>query len=146
MRNDIWRRQAEDDLKNFEACKQSLINIPDQILELEEKLTSIRSQSADSVSVKGGGGSRDEAYLNNIVARDTLKANLEVNRRFVSRVSNALSILNDDEKELLTRFYINREPGAAYNIAYDRKMDHKTIYRWKDDALLKFTTAMYGGG
>ena len=82
MRNDIWRKQAESDLKIYEASKQALINIPDQIKELEEKLTSIRSQSADNVSVKGGGGSRDDAYLNNIVARDRLKANLEDSRRF----------------------------------------------------------------
>lgn len=144
MRNDIWKRQAEDDLKDYEAKKKSLENIPDQIRELEEKLTSIRSQTADSVSVKGGGGNRDDAYLNNIVARDRLSANLEDNRRFVSRVSNALSILNEDEKELLRRFCMNRERGAAYTMAEEKHVDHKTIYRWKDAALEKFATAMYG--
>ena len=144
MRNDIWRKQAESDLKIYEASKQALINIPDQIKELEEKLTSIRSQSADNVSVKGGGGSRDDAYLNNIVARDRLKANLEDSRRFVSRVSNALSILTEDEKELLRRFYMIPEKGAAYNMAAERHVDHKTVYRWKDDALDRFTIAMYG--
>ena len=144
MRNDIWRKQAESDLKIYEASKQALINIPDQIKELEEKLTSIRSQSADNVSVKGGGGSRDDAYLNNIVARDRLKANLEDSRRFVSRVSNALSILTEDEKELLRRFYMIPEKGAAYNMAAEKHVDHKTVYRWKDDALDRFTIAMYG--
>lgn len=144
MRNDIWRKQAESDLKIYEASKQALINIPDQIKELEEKLTSIRSQSADSVSVKGGGGSRDDAYLNNIVARDRLKANLEDSRRFVSRVSNALSILTEDEKELLRRFYMIPEKGVAYNMAAEKHVDHKTVYRWKDDALDRFTIAMYG--
>lgn len=144
MRNDIWRKQAESDLKIYEASKQALINIPDQIKELEEKLTSIRSQSPDSVSVKGGGGGRDDAYLNNIVARDRLKANLEDSRRFVSRVSNALSILTEDEKELLRRFYMIPEKGAAYNMAAEKHVDHKTVYRWKDDALDRFTIAMYG--
>lgn len=144
MRNDIWRRQAEDDLREYEAKKKSLENIPDQIRELEEKMTSIRSQTADSVSVKGGGGSRDDAYLNNIVARDRLSANLEDNRRFVSRVSNALSILTDDEKKILTRFYIVPERGVAFNLAEEKHVEHKTIYRWKDAALERFATAMYG--
>lgn len=144
MRNDIWRRQAEDDLREYEAKKKSLENIPDQIRELEEKMTSIRSQTADSVSVKGGSGSRDDAYLNNIVARDRLSANLEDNRRFVSRVSNALSILTDDEKKILTRFYIIPERGVAFNLAEEKHVEHKTIYRWKDSALEKFATAMYG--
>lgn len=144
MRNDIWRRQAESDLREYEAKKKSLENIPDQIRELEEKMSSIRSQTADSVSVKGGGGGRDDAYLNNIVARDRLKANLEDSRRFVSRVSNALSILTEDEKELLRRFYMIPEKGSAYNMASEKHVDHKTVYRWKDDALDRFTIAMYG--
>lgn len=144
MRNDIWKRQAETDLREYEAKKKSLENIPDQIRELKEKMTSIRSQTSDSVSVKGGGCSRDDAYLNNIVARDRLNANLEENRRFVSRVSNALSIMNEDEKELLKRFYMSPERGAAYNMAGEKQVDYKTVYRWKDDALDKFTRAMYG--
>lgn len=122
-----------------------MVNIPEQIRELEERMTAIRSQTADSVSVKGGSGSRDDAYLNNIVARDSLKANLEEARRTVGRVSNALGILNEDERELLRRFYMIPERGAAYNIAEDKRVDHKTVYRWKDAALLKFATAMYGG-
>lgn len=144
MRNDIWRKQAEEDLRIYEARRRSLTNIPDQIKELEEKLTSIRSQTADSVCVKGGGGSKDDAYLNNIVARDCLAANLEENRRFVSRVCNALGALNEDEMELLRRFYMNPERGAAYNMAEEKHVDHKTVYKWKDTALEKFATAMYG--
>lgn len=143
MKN-IWRDQAINDLGIFEAKKQSLINIPDQIKELEEKMTSIRGQSADSAAVKSGGGAKDDVYLNNIVARDKLSANLEENRRFVSRVNNALSILNTEDRELLQRFYMDKEKGAAYNIAEERALDHKTVYRQKDDALHKFTTAMYG--
>lgn len=141
---DIWKKQAMNDLEIYEAKKQSLINIPDQIRELEEKMTSIRSQNAGSVSVKGGSGSRDDAYLNNIVTRDRLNANLEENRRFVNRVSNALSVLNEDEKKLLRRFYMVPEKGAVFNIADEKHVDRKTVYKWKDDALNKFTIAMYG--
>lgn len=142
---DIWKKQAINDLEKYEAKKQALINIPDQIKELEERMSSIRSQTADSVSVKGGGGSRDDMYLNNIVARDRLQENLEEARRAVSRISGALGILNEDEKELLKRFYMNPEKGVAYNIADEKHVDHKTVYRWKDLALHKFATAMYGG-
>lgn len=133
-----------NELEMFEARKQALINIPDQIRELEEKLTSIRSQTADSVSVKGGGGSKDDAYLNNIVARDRLQANLEEARRAVSRVSGALNILTDEEKEILERFYMSPEKGVSFNLADERNVDRKTVYRLKDTALAKFTCAMYG--
>jgi hypothetical protein len=134
-----------NELEMYEARKQALINIPDQIKELEEKLTSIRSQSADSISVNGGGGSRDDAYLNNIVARDRLTANLEEARRSVSRVSGALSILTQEEKELLERFYMTPEKGVSFNMADELSVDRKTVYYRKDAALKKFTIAMYNG-
>jgi hypothetical protein len=133
-----------NELEMFEARKQALINIPDQIRELEEKLTSIRSQTADSISVKGGNGSKDDAYLNNIVARDCLQANLEASRRSVSRVSGALNILTDEERRILERFYMTSEKGAAFDLEYEKKIDRKTVYRLKDAALAKFTCAMYG--
>lgn len=142
---DIWKKQAMNDLEMYEARKQALINIPDQIRELEEKLTSIRSQTADSVSVKGGGGSRDDAYLNNIVARDQLQANLEEARRAVSRVTGALSVLNQEEKEILERFYMRPEKGVAFNMADEMGIDRKTVYHRKDAALKKFAAAMYNG-
>lgn len=142
---DIWKKQAMNELEMYEARKQALINIPDQIKELEEKLTSIRSQTADSVSVKGGGGSRDDAYLNNIVARDRLQANLEEARRAVSRVSGALNILTAEEKMLLERFFVTREKSAADNLADELHIDRKTVYYRKDNALKKFTIAMYNG-
>lgn len=134
-----------NELEMYEARKQALINIPDQIKELEEKLASIRVQSTDSISVKGCSGSRDDAYLNNIVARDQLAANLEEARRAVSRVNGALSILTQEEKELLERFYMTREKAAADNLADELHIDRKTVYYRKDTALKKFTIAMYNG-
>ncbi|MBQ8797213.1 MAG: hypothetical protein IJZ56_03345 [Oscillospiraceae bacterium] len=144
MYNDIWKRQAINDLEMYGAKKRALINIPAQIKELEEKLISIRSQTADSVSVKGGGGSRDDAYLNNIVARDRLSANLEETRRYVSRIDGALSILTAVEMELLDSRWISKEENAVSNLARRLDKDPRTINRMINEALFKFTTAMYG--
>ena len=141
---DIWKKQAINELEMFEARKQALINIPSQIEELKARMTSIRSVTVDSVSVKGGGANRDDAYLNNIVARECLEANLEDSRRSVSRVTGALSILSSDEEELLERFFIRPEKNAAFNIASEWNVDHKTVYRQKETALHKFAVAMFG--
>lgn len=134
-----------NELEMYEARKQSLINIPDQIKELEERLVSIRSAGADSVSVKGGVSGKDDAYLNNIVARDILSANLEEARRSVIRVGGALSILTAEEREILERFYMNPEKGVSFNMADELSIDRKTVYYRKENALKKFTIAMYNG-
>lgn len=141
---DIWKKQAMNELEMLEPRKQALINIPDQIRELEEKLVTIRGQTSDSACVSGGGGRRDDAYLNNIVAREQLKANLEEARRAVRRVSGAMGVLTSEEKEILERFYVTPEKSVSLNIATEKCVDRKTVYRWKDVALAKFTIAMYG--
>ena len=141
---DIWKKQAMNELEMLEPRKQALINIPDQIRELEEKLVTIRGQTSDSVCVSGSGGRRDDAYLNNIVAREQLQANLEEARRAVRRVSGAMGVLTPEEKEILERFYVTPEKSVSLNIAAEKCVDRKTVYRWKDVALAKFTIAMYG--
>lgn len=141
---DIWRDQAIEELQLYNAKKQALVNIPQQIAELESSIASVRSPSADIVSVRGGGGKRDDAYLNNIVKRDSLKTSLEAAQRAVDRIESALLTVTEDERKMLERFYIIPERGAAKRLAMDMGIDEQTVYRRKDDALYKFKTAMYG--
>lgn len=141
---DIWKMQAINDLEVFESKKQALISIPGEIRELEAKMSGVRSQAADSVSVKGGGGSRDEAYLNNICARDSLRENLEEAKRLADKVSTALGSLPEDEQEMLERRYIKRNKRAVKEIAADWGVHERTVSRRMDEALFHFKTAMYG--
>lgn len=141
---DIWKMQAINDLEVLESKKQAISNIPGEIRELEAKMSGIRSQTADSVSVKGGGGSCDEAYLNNICARDSLQENLKAAQRLVDKVSVALSSLSDDEQEMLERRYIKRNKRAVKEIAADWGVHERTVSRRMDEALFHFMTAIYG--
>lgn len=142
---DIWKKEAINALELYEARKRALVNIPDQIKELEEKLSSIRSAASSNITVKGSGSGKDDTYINNIVAREKLSANLEEAKKHVFRVSSALDVLSNEEKEILCRFFVDQERGAADNIAEEKHIDRKTVYYRKDAALKKFAYAMYGG-
>ena len=142
---EIWKTQAMNELEMHEARKASIENITDQLRELESELTSIRSPGADSVSVRGGGGAKDGRYLNNIVARDVLMANLKAARRSVRAVEKALSVLDEEEQELLLRFFIKPEKEAVFDFADKFGIDRKTVYYRRESALKKFTIAMYNG-
>lgn len=141
---DIWKDQAINELELYNARVQALRSIPDQIAELEASLTSIRSPSADNVSVKGGGGSYDEKYLNSFVKCDLLKANLEETRKTVDRVYNAMCVLSAEEARLLERRFMEQEEKAVSNIAKEKDVDPRTVRNKLNDALKKFTVAMYG--
>ena len=140
-----WRIEATEKLKQYEARRQALEIIPMQIAEIESTMTSIRSASMDGVSVRTSKGTaREDMLLNCMVQKDELQRSLERARIWVNIVDRGLSILDPEERKVLDRAYIKAECHAADNLAAECFVDVKTIYRWKEKALRKFTIALYG--
>ena len=134
----LWKQAAIERLKLYEPKRLSLKSIPQEIRRLELEMQSIRSATSDGSPSKGGGSGREDMYLSNIVRRE------EQARIWVSLTDSALSLLNDEERLLLDRFFIHPEKQAADRLAGDLHIDVKTVYRRKDDALCRFTVALYG--
>ena len=141
---DIWRMQAVNDLQTFNAKKESLVNIPEQIAELEAKVTAIRSVTADSTPVKGGGSGREHMLLNNITERDKLQDALNQAKKDVAKIERALSVLTDEERRILQVRFIDREPGAITKLSCELNLDERTVRNRQADALLQFGIAMRG--
>lgn len=141
---DIWRMQAINDLQTFNAKKEALVNIPEQIAELEARSTAIRSATADGTPVKGGGSGREAMLLDNITERDRLQDALEQGRKDVAKIERALSVLTDTERRILQVRFIDREPGAIAKLSRELSLDERTVRNRQADALLQFGTAMRG--
>lgn len=140
-----WKSEAVEKLKQYEAKKRSLVNIPIEIARLESAMRSIRSATSDGTPVSGGGSGREDMMLSNIVQREELGRSLEQAQKWVALVDAGLEILTEEERKILDRFYIHPENGAAERVAGDLRIDIKTAYRRKDDALRRFTISLYGG-
>lgn len=140
----IWKHEAIDKLKQYEAKCLALENIPLEIRQLELGMQSIRSADPDSSPVKGSGASREDAMLNNITHREELKGSWRMTKLWVAAMDRALSVLSPEEYLILERFFIHQEKKAADRLAGDLRVDIKTVYRWKDEALRKFIIALYG--
>lgn len=140
-----WKIEATDKLKQYEAKRQSLQIIPLEIAQIESTMTGIRSARTDSIAIRNSGGNaRENMMLSCIVRKEELQRNLEQAELWVEAVTSALDVLNDDERKILDRMYIHREKKAADRLAGELFVDIATVYRWKDDALRKFTIALYG--
>lgn len=139
----IWKNEAVSRLKAYQAKKLALENIPMEIRQQVLALSSIRSADPDSAPVRGN-STREDAMLNNMVYRSELEESLLRTRLWVDATDRALGVLNQEERILLERFFIYAEPKAADRLAGDLHMDVKTVYRRKDEALRKFTIALYG--
>ena len=140
-----WKIEATDKLKHYEAKRQALQAIPLEIAQIESTMTSIRSARTDSAAIKNSGGnSRENMMLSCIVRKEELQRSFDRARLWVEAVTAALDVLSDDERKILERMYIHREKKAADRLAEELFIDIATVYRWKDDALRKFTIALYG--
>lgn len=139
-----WKREAVDKLKNYEAHKQALECLPNEIKRLKSAYTGIRSAAAGSIPVSGDGSAREDSMLSNIVHRDELKRRLKEARLWVAQVDKALAVLDGEEKLVLERFYIHRAKGAVEALCESLSLEKSAVYDRRDKALRHFTLALYG--
>ena len=139
-----WKREAIDKLKNYEAHRQALENIPREIKRLESAYTGLRSASTENAPVSGGGGTREDCVLSNIVLRDELKRRLKEARLWTAQVDKALAVLGEEETLVLDRFYIQRAKGAVEALCESLSLEKSAVYDRRDKALRHFTLALYG--
>lgn len=137
-------KEAEYKLRDYNAKRKSLASTADQIAMLEAESTCVRSATTDGTPVQGGGNCREDAMLNNIAARTELQAAHDSAEAWLRIVNGALSVLTDDERLVLDRFYINRQRGHVERLMDEMHVEQAQVYRRRDKALRKFTIALYG--
>lgn len=140
-----WKREAADKLRNYEAHKQALESIPKEIKRLESAYTGIRSATTNGTPVSGGGNTREDTLLSNIVHRDELKRRLREARLWVSQVDKALAVLDNEERLVLDKFYIHRAKTSLADLCEYFCLEKSAVYDRRDKALRHFTIALYGG-
>lgn len=140
-----WKQAAVQRLRDYDARKESIKILKEQIDVLEMQFTSIRAARTDGEPVSGNAGNhREDAMIANICRRDELTANLKVATREVELTEKGLAVLTEDEKTILDVFYIARPYDHVLRLAEMFNVEKSEIYRRKDEALRKFTVAMYG--
>ena len=140
-----WKKISIERLREYEARKEALSLIPEQIETLELNFPALRSARTDATPVSGGmSNKREDMLINNIVMRDELAHNLEIAKREVSITEKGLEKLTEEQKEILTKFYINRSYGYIDTLCEQLHLEKSRIYTLKDEAVKKFTMACYG--
>ena len=139
-----WKFEAIEKLKQYEAKKQSMTSIPEEIARLESAMQSIRSATADGTPVKGGGSGREDMMLSNIVHREELERSLEQAKMWVALVDAGLEILSAEERLILDRFYIHPAKGNVDRLCGELGVEKSQVYARKDAALHHFTISLYG--
>lgn len=139
-----WKSEAIDHLNRYSAMVQAVENIPKEIAMLEQDAAGLKAIRPDVISGPRYAGPRDDVLVGNIVKRQALKCSLEHARLWVDTTEGALSVLAPEEKLVLDRMYIHPEKGVVNRLCGELGVEQSSIYRRRDDALYRFTMALYG--
>lgn len=139
-----WKNEAMDKLRRYDAMRQALRNLPEEIARLKADASALRGANFDITPVNGGGSRREDALINNLVERQELEQNLKQVRHWLAVTDRGLLALPQDERLVLQRLYLYPEQGAVDRLCMELGVEQSTVYRKRDQALRRFTLALYG--
>lgn len=138
-----WKAEATKDLKTYPQRKEAVENIKEKIKVLDEQFISLKGISAGE-PVMGGASKQEDKWLDNISERERLNFSLKIAEALVELTEKGLSVLDDREYQILESFYIKRADNHIENLCERFHLEKTRLYELKDNALKKFTIAMYG--
>lgn len=138
-----WKEEAAEKLRRYDLMRTAVQTLPMEIQRLEAEGRSLRAVRTDRVA-SGTVSRRDEQLLNNIVCRQELEQALENARLWVKTTDHALAVLSPEEKILLHRLYIQPVNDSVEQLCLQMQVEKSSIYRRREQALRKFTLALYG--
>lgn len=128
-----WKGSAVEMLSSYNARVQSLDSLDLQLQRLEQALRDIRMAHRE-----------DDQVLDNMVKRLELSQARRDAKLCIRLTENALEVLTEQEQQLLKQLYISPRWGNLRELEIDTGMTRSTLYRKRDQALRKFTVALYG--
>lgn len=141
LRQDTQRLLRED----YKERKTQLQLLPERIATERARLTSIRSASAESEAVRGGGGNvrqeRDTAILTEI---DRLQAELKVAAMEIRTMDRILATLNEQERRCVELMDLSRQQNAIDRLCDELGYERSRVYYIYDTALDKIARLYWG--
>lgn len=138
-----WKAESAKELKTYPQRKEAVENIKKRIKILDEQFKSLKGISVGE-PVMGGASRQEDKWLDNISERARLSFSLEIAEALVELTEKGLSVLDDKERQILEGFYMQRADNHVEKLCDRFHLEKTRLYELKDNALKKFTTAMYG--
>ncbi len=134
-----WKICAIDDLRRYKHVKVGILNSKDRLSVVNGIINDLRKQSD-----KKGRSLRDTKLLDAVMEAKLLRRNISAAESTMRIVERGLDSLSDDERALLEKFFMQSHPKSASSISKELGYSLRSLYRARDQALEKFTLAMYG--
>ena len=139
-----WKNEAMDKLRRYDAMRSALRNIPAEINRLKEEAVMLRRTAMDQTPVKSSRSRKDDALIDNLVKRQELEWTLKQVRQWLAGTDRGLMALSEEERLVLQRLYLYPQKDAVSRLCVELGVEQSSDYRKRDQALERFTLAMYG--
>lgn len=133
LRQDVQRLLREDYLQR----KEQLETLPLRIATERSRLTAIRSASAESTMISGGGNVRQERDTAILVEIDRLTGELETARLEVKTIDTILGKLSKEERRIVDVIDLDRQRGGLDRLCEELCCEKSRIYDIYNTALNK---------
>ena len=140
---DFYKGLCKEVLRKYMQVRATTKEIDERIEEINDRLTNITVRYGEE-SVQGGGKSLDDTYLNNIAKRAMLEQNNRINKALVQMVENALTYLDDKEKDIVLTLYASGKRGAIYDLMEEYNYEKTQIYTIANRALKVLSYKIFG--
>lgn len=134
-----WKNIAVDSLKIFRAMELALVNIPCEIEEIKWDMRKTEKAVMDGLTVD----SVKDIQLSRSIMIRKLERRLESTQAAVEATKQAISVLTQEEKKILSDFFISNTGKCMEDIAQDLGYSLATMYRKKDAALWNYAVNLY---
>lgn len=140
------RSRALEDLRNYRIMLRSVENLAEKIALLDERMKQTRTVRITDMPPNHGIGERtvDDTWIDCIVEKENIALSLSLERKRIALIDRGLEALTDDERLVLTKFYIDRTPRYMDELCDALHVERTKIYNIREDALRKFTLMEYG--
>lgn len=137
-----WKQEAKEQLGSYECSRNALKSMRLMAKELEMDLYSPRSQTMDT-PVRTDSVYED-VRLNRLVKLEQIRGRILQTQTWLEAMDSALGVLSQEERLVLSRFFIRPQKGAADQLCQDLSIERTAVYRLRDKCLERFTLALYG--
>lgn len=137
-----WKEEAVQRLLDYQNVTNAVAGMRKELKRLEMEAASLGGSGIFRMG--SGAQSQDDRKLNNLVRRGELADALQQAGLWVDVTDHALDCLDDQSRQLLHFMYVTGQWGSATQVAREMGIERSSVYRRRDEALRKFTVALYG--
>lgn len=139
-----WKLEAKEKLQSYPTRRASLSSLKNELRRLEYEAEGLKSPTLRAESVRQSPSARDDRIVDNLVQRKELERRLRETELWLGTVDGALSALTEQERLVLRRMYMEPGRGNLDKLCEELELEKSMVYRRRDGALERFTSALYG--